>query len=199
MRIELSCRCGEVRGAVEPASPSLSTRIVCYCDDCQAYAHYIGRADLLDANGGTDLVLIPAAALQFTQGADRIVGARMSAKGPYRWRAGCCGSPLGNTVTPALPFVSFPTSAFRADAVAPAFGAQRAAILGQFAVGDVPKGFPLRLKLKIVLQVLGWRLAGRTWPHPFFARETGRPLFPVTAVTAAERERLRPLCGPQPA
>jgi hypothetical protein len=57
-RAELRCRCGEVRGFVADASPRTVNRIVCYCDDCQAFAHRIGRADLLDAHGGSDIVQV---------------------------------------------------------------------------------------------------------------------------------------------
>jgi len=46
--------------------------------------------------------------------------------------------------------------------------------------------------------VLGWRLTGRTWPHPFFDRDTGAPSRPVTILSPVERESLRSLCGPRP-
>jgi hypothetical protein len=45
----------------------------------------------------------------------------------------------------------------------------------------------------------GWRLRGRTWPHPFFKRETHEPIYPLTVLSSGEREALRPLCGPRPA
>ena len=45
--MELHCRCGEVVGRVENAAPQKVNRVVCYCDDCQAFAHQLGRADLL--------------------------------------------------------------------------------------------------------------------------------------------------------
>ena len=32
--------------------------------------------------------------------------------------------------------------------------------------------------------VLGWRLRGRAWPHPFFRRDTRAPIYPVTRVMA---------------
>ena len=51
---------------------------------------------------------------------------------------------------------------------------------------------------RAIRMVLGWRLRGRTWPHPFFARETGAPIYPVTVLSQPQREALRPLCGPHP-
>ena len=62
-QIEVRCRCGEVRGIVTDASPRTVNRVVCYCDDCQAYAHQLGRADLLNAKGGSDIVQMAPATL----------------------------------------------------------------------------------------------------------------------------------------
>jgi hypothetical protein len=44
----------------------------------------------------------------------------------------------------------------------------------------------------------GWRLTGKTWPHPFFDRATRAPIRTVTTLSQAERDALRPLCGPRP-
>ncbi|HTO65548.1 MAG TPA: DUF6151 family protein, partial [Bradyrhizobium sp.] len=80
-QIEVRCRCGEVRGVVTDPSPRTVNRVVCYCDDCQAYAHQLGRADLLDAKGGSDIVQLAPATLRFTRGQERIAGLRLSPKG----------------------------------------------------------------------------------------------------------------------
>ena len=89
MQIEFGCRCGQVRGIVDPVERRLSNRVTCYCDDCQAFAHYLGRPDLLDARGGSDIVQVPPASVRFLSGADQIDGVRLGAKGLYRWRARC--------------------------------------------------------------------------------------------------------------
>src|SRR4029077_11390639 len=102
-QVELVCRCGEVRARVTDASPRTVNRIVCYCDDCQAFAHRIGRADLLDSQGGREIVQLAPATLTFLQGQQRIVGLRLTPKGLFRWYASCCNTPVGNTLTPAIP------------------------------------------------------------------------------------------------
>ena len=53
--------------------------------------------------------------------------------------------------------------------------------------------------LRAIGKVLGWRLGGKAWPHPFFARDTRAPLYPITVISREEREALRPLCGPKAA
>src|SRR5437016_5861532 len=101
----LRCSCGEVQGYARNAGPGTVNRIVCYCDDCQAFLHHLGRTYLLDAHGGTDIVQLAPASLVFDRGTDRIIALRLGPKGLYRWYASCCRTPLGNTVGPTIPFV----------------------------------------------------------------------------------------------
>jgi hypothetical protein len=196
---KLHCRCGEVQGHVKDASPRTVNRIVCYCDDCQAFLHHLGRADLLDARGGTNIVQVAPASLTFERGAERIAGLRLTPKGIYRWYASCCKTPLGNTLSPAIPFVGIVAQAF--ENPDDAFGEPIGAILGKFAVGTPPAGSTKlnpRLLARALRMVIGWRLRGRAWPHPFFDRATRAPSHPLTILSRDEREALRPRCGPRP-
>ena len=199
----LSCKCGEVRGSVTNVSRDTVNRIVCYCDDCQAFLHHLGRAEFLDAQGGTDLVQIAPASLSFMQGTERIVGLRLGPKGLYRWYASCCKTPVGNTVGPAIPFVGIVGQAFESETqrldvlVGPPIGR----IYGKYAIGRAPEGSTRLspwLMTRAIRMVLGWRLRGQTWPHPFFERKPRALKFPVTMLSPTEREVLRPLCGPYP-
>lgn len=198
--VDLGCRCGEVQGRVENATRDTVNRVICHCDDCQAFLHHLGRADLLDAHGGSDIVQVAPASLSYTRGTDRIAGVRLKPKGLYRWFASCCKSPLGNTMGPGLPFVGILAPAFASpDDV---FGPPVGAIFGKFAVGDPPPGstgVDLRLLGRTIRKVAGWKFGRHTWPHPFFDRATRAPRYPHTVLSAGERDALRPLCGPRPA
>lgn len=200
--VELQCRCGQVHGWLRGASPGTCNRVVCYCDDCQAFLHHLGRADLLDEHGGSDIVQVAPAAIAFDRGADQIAGVRLTAKGLHRWYARCCHTPLGNTLTPALPFVGIVVAGLVRQAPDEAFGAARGRILGKYAVGEPPPGSRspnLRLLVRALGKMLGWKLRGRTWPHPFFDRAGREPRYPVTVLSPTEREALRERCGPRPA
>jgi hypothetical protein len=198
---ELRCRCGEVKGVVTNASPRTVNRVVCYCDDCQAFAHQLGRADLLNSQGGSDIVQIAPASLTFVKGQHRIAGLRLTPRGLFRWYATCCNTPVGNTLSPALPFVGIVAQAFdndtqRADQV---FGPPTGAILGKYAIGKAPAGstgIDLPFLLRAIAKVLTWRLRGRTWPHPFFKPKTREPIYPLTVLSPERREALRQKCGP---
>jgi hypothetical protein len=201
--LEIECRCSKVHGSVRGLTPRTSNRAVCYCDDCQAFVHYLGRADLLDAHGGSDIVQVPPALVTFDRGMDAIAAIRLSPKGLFRWYATCCKTPLGNTVLPSIPFIGFVYEAFR-DARDPAtrndvLGPTRGRTWGKFAISSEPiapdkvaPGFLLRS----VAGVLSWKLRGRSWPNPFFER-SGQPKYPVTILTREQRDALRPLCGPK--
>jgi hypothetical protein len=189
---------------VTDAAPSTANRVICYCDDCQAFLHHLRRADLLDAHGGTDIIQIAPASLQFVGGEQRIIGLRLTPKGLYRWYASCCGTPLGNMVGPAIPFVGIVAQAFASDGQKPddLFGPPIGAIYGRYAVGLAPgaaAGLSARLVARALLMVLGWRLRGRAWPHPFFQRTPCTPRFPLATLSRSEREALRLHCGPHPA
>jgi hypothetical protein len=199
-QIELSCRCGEVRGMATNLSPRTVNRVVCYCDDCQAFAHQIGRADLLNAQGGSDIVQLAPAALSFTQGQHHIVGLRLKPNGLYRWYAKCCNTPVGNTMTPSIPFIGLLAPAFDKSRWDDAVDAPSGAIFGKFAVGEPPPGstgLNLSLLLQATGRLLGWWLGRRSWPHPFFSPETRAPLYAVTVLSQQQREALRALCGPR--
>jgi hypothetical protein len=203
--IELGCRCGEVHGWVRGVAPSSVNRAICYCDDCQAFAHHLGRAELLDAHAGTDVVQVAPASVTFDRGAERIVAVRLSPKGMHRWYASCCKTPLGNTLKPAIPFIGMGTEVFRgapdAERRDEVFGKVRGAVFGQYATGGAPEGSTKLqpwLIAHAVRLVLGWKLRGKAWPHPFFDRATQAPAHPVTTLSREERQALRARCGPSP-
>jgi hypothetical protein len=151
---------------VTNASPRTVNRVVCYCDDCQAFVHQLGRADLLNTQGGSDIVQVAPASLTFVKGQERIAGVRLTPKGLFRYHTTCCNTPVGNTLSPAIPFVGIVAQAFgtdrqRTDQV---FGAPGGEIFGKCAIGQPPAGsspgLNLPLLLRAIAKVLGWRTDG---------------------------------------
>jgi hypothetical protein len=81
------------------------------------------------------------------------------------------------------------------------FGKPLAANQLKYAIGGAPegaRGFGVGFLLRAARLITGWKLRGQTWPHPYFDRATGKPNRPVAILSKAEREALRPLCGPTP-
>ena len=77
--------------------PQSSNRGVCYCKDCQAFARFLGGGDILDEQGGTDVVQALPKNIHFTQGSEVLACVRLRENGLLRWYARCCNTPIGNT------------------------------------------------------------------------------------------------------
>jgi Family of unknown function (DUF6151) len=94
-----------VRGIARAVVLSGRFRFVCYCTDCQAFARFLERPDVLDAAGGTDIVHLPAARVTLTAGADAVRCISFSGK-VLRWYTHCCRTPIANTAaSPQFPVV----------------------------------------------------------------------------------------------
>lgn len=100
MPLSLHCECGQVQGRVDTGQAYV--RAACYCSDCQAYARFLGRPAIIDADGGTDIVAMNPSAVHITSGHQHIACMSFSGKGLLRWYADCCRTPLGNTSRDAM-------------------------------------------------------------------------------------------------
>lgn len=196
--LPLRCRCGRVRGIARGVGPSAGLRFVCYCEDCQAFARFLGRPDVLDPAGGTDIFQMPPGRLRLDAGEDSLQCVRFSDK-VLRWYADCCRTPIGNTATS----VSFPVAAVvhsfmdhEADRRSrdAALGAPRCRIYAQSAVGPLPANAPpppsLALFGRRASMMLGWWLRGLVRPSPFFDERTGAPRAEPRVFTRSERAAL---------
>jgi len=195
-RLTLKCTCGKVRGS---ANVPESMRGSCLCADCQAYAHYLGRAkDILDANGGTDIMPVAPADLEITQGMEELRCMRLSPKGMIRWFAGCCKTPVGNTLASSkIPFAGMPHLILDLSKMGPV----RFRYNGESGIGPLPAGTYKTAPFSIMLRTIrflvgGWIRRAHT-PSPFFDSKTGKPTSTPYLLTSAEREALRKLCGPK--
>ena len=180
--VSLKCSCGTVRGIASNISPKTGTKIVCYCDDCQALARYLGReADVLDDHGGTDIFQITPAQLKITDGSEQFASMRLSSKGLIRWYTDCCKTPIGNTVSAGLPFVGVIHNFMDEDGIRDKIlGQVRFYVQGKFAKGtpsvqQVYPGFPFRFILRGAPKLLVAKLRGQNQPSPFFDA-AGKPI-----------------------
>lgn len=207
MDIPFQCRCGLVRGVVQGASPDAGHRAICYCDDCQTAAHALNAADrLLDAQGGSDIYQVPPSLVRLTQGTEHLRCLRLSPKGLMRWYAGCCDTPLVNSLdTPRSPFVGVqvPTMVLPegTDANA-ALGPVRMRIMGAFAVGGCPPGVAPKFRLReaghvtrVFARSLLWRMHRGI---AFFDPATGAPIVTPRVLSRDERNAARVKAGQPP-
>jgi hypothetical protein len=204
--VPLKCSCGSVQGVARYVSPKTGNRLVCMCDDCQAYAHHLGRAEhILDRNGGTEVFQLTPSQLTLTQGREHLRCLRLKEKGLMRWYAGCCNTPLANTLaSPRIPFVGVPQPFMDHEGDGrtreQVLGPLLARVQGRFGIGELPADAYQRAPLGLIVRSLrilsaAW-IKGRHAPSPFFDASTGEPAVAPVVLSTEQREELRKHCGP---
>jgi Family of unknown function (DUF6151) len=196
--LPLRCRCGCVRGTASDVAQSTGFRFICYCRDCQAFARFLGLADVLDAAGGTDIFHMPPARVKLTAGADALRCLRLSSK-VLRWYADCCRTPIANTpATPGFPvigmvhcFMDHTADGRTRDEV---LGPPLCRIFERSAVAPLPPNAPgppsLALFARRASKLLGWWVRGLNRPTPFFDDRTRAPRSVPRELTRDERAAL---------
>ena len=193
--LPLCCRCGPVRGVAREVAPHSAFRFVCYCTNCQAFARFLERPDVLDDAGGTDIVHMPAACVTLTAGADAVRCISFSAK-VLRWYADCCRTPIANTaVSPRFPVVGLIHSFMDPEAGGHAreqvLGPPLCRIYERSGIAPLPPDAPppplLRLFARRAAKILGWWMRGLGRPNPFFDDTTNAPLSVPRIFTRSER------------
>ena len=192
--VPIRCTCGKLRGVARGIAPSAGTHIVCYCNDCQAFARFLGGDDVLDIHGGTHIFHMAPAKLHIDD-TDAMRCVRLSEKGMYRWYCGSCKTPVGNTMGPRMPFVGVIDAIFDHEST----GRSRDELLGKpryfetrCAIGDAPKASSTaRLVARSVRKMARWWLTGGGNPSPFLDPQTREPRVAAQVLSASERDALR--------
>jgi len=194
----LQCECGKLKGVVD--HPEKAMRAVCYCKDCQAFAHYLGKQDsVLDPMGGTDVVAVHPREVRFTEGRELLACMSLSDKGMLRWYASCCNSPIGNTSRSVkLAHVGLIHSCLESGpgALERAFGPVRMRSATKSAHGtppEVPFG-AVKLLPRFAVGLLVARISGSFRRTPFF-KEDGTPAAAPTVLDSEQRARLMAAVG----
>ncbi|WP_292307730.1 DUF6151 family protein [Marivita sp.] len=181
-----SCICGQMRWHIARNAPG--THLVCYCEDCQTAARFLKhQTTRLDSDGGSEIFQTLPAFFEFLDGRDHLAVLRLGPKGLLRWHAGCCGTPIANTLpTPTLPFVG---------AILPpgadGYGPIRALVNTVGTASHIKETGVLAAHLSIMGRILRARLPGGKRSSPFFDR-TGAPVAVPRILSQQERNAARP-------
>jgi hypothetical protein len=191
MQHPLQCRCGTIKGWVSDTQGA--NRVVCYCRDCQAFARFLGQEiETLDAQGGSDVIQTLPKNVTFTQGADALACMRLTDKGMVRWYAGCCKTPIGNTLENyKISFVGLLHNCLESPehSLQSSFGVVRTYANPQGAIGaPKPKASGMGATIWwFAKTILKARLNGDYKLTPFF--RDGRPIATPRVIGSAERSR----------
>ena len=193
--LPLRCVCGALQGALAAVAEP-RTRGRCYCYDCRAYGVWLGRDDVLDAHGGTEVVQTWPSRVRLTAGVEQVRLMKLSPKGLHRWFAGCCRTPIANGFGPGrAPFLGLQARFVAPDArprLDELFGAAHG-VQGRFAPGGCPPGVHASASAGILWAATGMLVrglwAGGHAPHPLFSPD-GTPIATAEVLTAEARAAL---------
>lgn len=194
MQHPLQCMCGKLQGFVKHIESV--NHGICYCKDCQVFAHFLGHPDkILDDLGGTEIVQTTPANVIFTHGKDLLDCMRLTDKGLLRWYTRCCKTPIGNTLpTPKLSFVGLVHNCLNSS------GAPLDSIFGPVSMWVNRKNARVKVKqgqtgtfrgaARFIAMVVRARINGDYQNTPFFHKDLKSPVVSPTVLTAAERAEL---------
>lgn len=188
----IQCKCGAIRGQLEGAGTH--NRIICYCTDCRAFARFLGRApDVLDEQGGTEILQVAQSRLRFLEGEEHLAAIRLSDKGLVRWYASCCKTPIGNTMTnPKISFIGLIHTCLDRAQINEDFGANIAVVNADTALGT-PKPKQrglLGVIARFIWIVLTDRISGEYQKSPLF-NASGLPCVDPKILPSEEVTRLK--------
>lgn len=194
MNHPIRCTCGTLRGSV--SHPERVNRGVCYCRDCQAFAHFLGNSEaMLDEHGGTDVVATLPQYITFTEGVQVLTCLSLTENGLLRWYASCCNTPIGNTPrNHKVSFVGLVHTCLEgsASSVESSFGPVRMRAHTSNAKGK-PK--PMRLStftsvMRFMAGVVRARVDGSYKRTPFFDSNRGDPIVVPKVLSTSELARV---------
>jgi len=190
----LKCRCGTLKGSV--GQSARVNRCICYCRDCQAFAHFLGRADeTLDAQGGTDIVQTLPATIAFTQGVDALACMRLTENGLLRWYSACCSTPIGNTLANyKISFIGLVHDClnFAGGSMDHSFGPVRMWVHTKNATAKMPSNSLAAVAgmARFAAMLARARIDGSYKRTPFFNSEKGTPVATPKVLTQSELQRV---------
>jgi len=91
----IRCKCGKFQGSINKIQSA--TRAICYCDDCQIYAHYLAQAPrILNPWGGTEVFAVRPRQIVINQGLENLACLSLTESGAWRFYTSCCQTPIAN-------------------------------------------------------------------------------------------------------
>jgi len=193
---KIQCSCGKVTGTAYNLSPSSTNHVLCPCDGCQAYAQYLDRADdMLDAAGNSNIFQMNPKHFKITGGQEYIACVKITPKGPLRWFANCCKTPLGNSFPKGgIPFLGVLPICIghkgTANEVVRLVGPARATVNARHPLSLGQKIKLWAMFVRFFSMLFSWRIFdGKSW-KPFFNKATLKPIAKPVKISDTEREVL---------
>jgi hypothetical protein len=163
------------------------TYLTCHCRDCRAFQVALGRDDP-GAAAGVPIVQIGPAGMEITEGHEHLAALRLSPRGPLRFYAACCGTPIATTPSK----LSLPFAGILADMIEDksALGRVRAQVNITGADGKVTHRRIGRVVMALFANAGAAIMKGERKRTPFFEAATGKPVVEPVVIDKARKAEI---------
>ncbi|MEP2750034.1 DUF6151 family protein [Parasphingorhabdus sp.] len=190
--LEFQCQCGAIQGAVHETAPPTGRRLVCHCNDCQAFAHYLGKEKLmLDDHAGTHVYQMDSSKFTINKGQDQLACVTVTGGPLLRWYCATCKTPIANTLSSTrFAFLSLILSGFDRGKTDALLGREVEHVAIPSGVGELGKvrtaNMPGML-WNLLVRTIKARFNPELKKSPLFDDTTGKPLAVPVKLEPAER------------
>ncbi len=190
--LDFKCECGAIHAALHDASPQSGRRLICHCNDCQAFAHYLGKAKLmLDDHAGTHVYQTDSTKFAITKGQDKLACVTVTGGPLLRWYCETCKTPIANTLSSTrFPFLSLILSGFdrgKTDALLGRDAEHVAVDSGAGNLGKVKIAGMAGMLFKLLVSTVKARFNPELKKSPLFDSETGKAVAVPIKLEPSER------------
>jgi Family of unknown function (DUF6151) len=190
----IRCQCGKFQGLIKHIE--LGTRAICYCTDCQIYAHYLQAPDqILNRFGGTEVIAVRPKNIAIVHGSEYLSCLSLTQFGAFRFFADCCKTPICNmSRNSRTEHISVIHRCLNHRLVAKIFDDRALHVKRKSAHGSPPKNKPLYFiasSLYYVYSILLSRISRGYQFNPFINQENQKPIASRVILDAAELNRLK--------
>ncbi len=188
-----ACDCGKMELELAPRGVRIGSRLICYCNSCRGADVYLrGNASGLTAHQGVEVLHTTPDYLRITKGEDALAAILVGKKGPLRWYAKCCGTPIVNSLQkPTTPFIGVILPSAMHFPQEPRMGAPKEVFTKYALKGsgapEKDQGFAY-LGFRFVVRMLGGWM--RRSKDNIFVNEHGALISEPHPLTRSERESL---------
>ncbi len=191
----MTCWCGSIEWTLNETAPPIGIRYTCYCNDCQAFAHYTGNPDdILDPNGGTDAYQLPVSNITLVTGQDHLRCVHMTSRRLLRWYCNTCMAPVANTYnTSKMSFASMPLAVVPPETRDTVLGPSSGHVWAKFSKTDLSRTKAINIPAmlwRMISRIIQARLSGDFRNNPFFSVDSGQPICDPHRLNGEARSHL---------
>jgi len=151
--------------------------------------------DVLDAQGGTEIVQMAQSKFQILEGKEHLAAVKLSDAGMIRWYAACCQTPLGNTLANVrVNFIGLIHNFLKQNQMDSDFGTSIAMVNTDTALGNskpAQRGLP-GVIVRFIWIVITSFLSGN-YKHSALFSSSGLPYVEPEVLTTEELMELKKL------